>query len=75
MSFFSVADGRGEETLSTDVSLQTRIVLPNHPLKINKDIIESKSNPQPSSVSCSSFIDGKITSDLLHNMSSEASEV
>lgn len=51
--------GRGEEMLYTDISLQTRIFLSNQqPSKIQKEIFQSRLIPQPSSVRCSSLIDG-----------------
>lgn len=51
--------GRSEEMVYRDVSLRTRIALPNQkPSKIQKEAFQSRLNPQHSSVRCSSLIDG-----------------
>lgn len=48
----------GEETSYRDVTLQTRIVLPNHRLAMKEKAFMPKSNTQPNSVRCSALIDG-----------------
>lgn len=58
-SIIELYHGFGEETRYTDASLQTRIILTNHPLKMKKKDFMSKSKPQPNStVGCSSLIEG-----------------
>lgn len=47
-----------EEIRYRDVTLQTRIVLPNHRLAMKEKAFMPKSNTQPNSVGCSALIDG-----------------